>query len=140
MNMIKITQEDFSVDEILKQLRKNNVGALVTFLGVVRGDSNGQQIDMMEIEVYHEMALKQLDEIRIKALEIFKVEEIYIIHRFGSLKVNDNIVLIAVSAEHRSEAFDACEYVIDELKKYVPIWKKEHTKTGTYWVERKKFE
>jgi molybdopterin synthase catalytic subunit len=138
--MIKITQEDFSVDEILKQLKKNNVGALVTFLGVVRGDSEGKQVDMMEIEVYPEMALKQLNEIRKNALDLFKVEDVHIIHRFGSLNVSENIVLIAVSASHRSEAFDACEYIIDELKKRVPIWKKEYTKKGAKWVGEKTFE
>ncbi|MBM3292473.1 molybdenum cofactor biosynthesis protein MoaE [Candidatus Bathyarchaeota archaeon] len=138
--MIKITQEDFSVDEILKQLKNDDVGALVTFLGVVRGESYGQQIELMEIEVYPEMAFKQLNEIRVNALERFRVDDIHIIHRFGSLKVTENIVLIAVSSAHRSEAFDACEYVIDELKMRVPIWKKEHTKDGTYWVEGKKLE
>lgn len=137
--MIKITQEDFSVDEILKQLKKNNVGALVTFLGVVRSDSEGKQVDMMEIEVYPEMALKQLNEIRNSAIELFKVDDVHIIHRFGLLTVSENIVLIAVSAGHRSEAFDACEYIIDELKKRVPIWKKEYTKKGATWVEEKTF-
>ena len=137
--MIQITQSDFSVDEVLKQLKKNNVGALVTFLGIVRGDSDDKQINFMEIEVYPEMALKQLNEIRNNALELFKVEDIHIIHRFGSLNVSENIVFIAVSAGHRSEAFDACEYVIDELKKRVPIWKREYTKKGAKWVEEKTF-
>lgn len=138
--MIKIIQEDFSVDEILNQLKNDTVGALVTFLGVVRGESDGKQIELMEIEVYPEMASKQLNEIRIEAIERFKVDNIHIIHRFGSLKVTENIVLIAVSSAHRSEAFDACEYVIDELKLRVPIWKKEHTKDGAHWAEGKKNE
>jgi molybdopterin synthase catalytic subunit len=137
--MIQITQSDFSVDEVLKKLKKNNVGALVTFLGIMRGDSDDRQVDFMEIEVYPEMALKQLNEIRNNALELFKVEDVHIIHRFGSLNVSENIVLIAVSAGHRSEGFDACEYVIDELKKRVPIWKKEYTKKGAEWVEEKTF-
>jgi molybdopterin synthase catalytic subunit len=81
------------------------------------------------------MAEKQLEIIRGEALRKFGVEEILIVHRFGNLMVGDNIVLIAVSAGHRDSAFDACRYVIDELKKRVPIWKREHTPSGARWVE-----
>ncbi|MBN1683667.1 molybdenum cofactor biosynthesis protein MoaE [Candidatus Bathyarchaeota archaeon] len=133
--MIKLINEDFSVDEVLKNLKKNNIGALVTFIGIVRGESDGKTIDLMEIEVYPEMAFKQLNEIRLKAIHKFNVEDIFIIHRYGILNITENIVLIAVSAVHRSEAFDACEYVIDELKKTVPIWKKEYSKNGEKWVK-----
>ena len=89
----------------------------------------------MEIEVYPEMAEKQLEAIRGEAIEKFGVEDILVVHRYGDLKVGDNIVLVAVSAGHRAEAFDACRYVIDELKKRVPIWKREHTPSGARWVE-----
>ncbi|MCX6656163.1 MAG: molybdenum cofactor biosynthesis protein MoaE [Candidatus Bathyarchaeota archaeon] len=81
------------------------------------------------------MAEKQLQRIRGEAIKKFGVEEILIVHRYGNLMVGDNIVLIAVSAGHRDSAFDACRYVIDELKKRVPIWKREHTPTGACWVE-----
>jgi molybdopterin synthase catalytic subunit len=133
--MIRVTKDDFSVDEELRRLNAPSVGGVVTFVGVVRAESEGQRVDSMEIEVYPEMAEKQLETIRGEALRKFGVEEILIVHRFGNLMVGDNIVLIAVSAGHRDSAFDACRYVIDELKKRVPIWKRERTPTGVRWVE-----
>ena len=133
--MIRVTKDDFSVDEELRRLNAPSVGGMVTFIGVVRAESEGQRVDSMEIEVYPEMAEKQLETIRGEALRKFGVEEILIVHRFGNLMVGDNIVLIAVSAGHRDSAFDACRYVIDELKKRVPIWKRERTLTGVRWVE-----
>jgi len=133
--MIRVTRNDFSVDEELGRLKTPSVGGIVTFVGVVRAESEGRRIDSMEIEVYPEMAEKQLQIIRGEAIKKFGVEEILIVHRYGNLMVGDNIVLIAVSAGHRDSAFDACRYVIDELKKSVPIWKRERTPTGACWVE-----
>ena len=133
--MIRVTRNDFSVDEELKRVKTPSVGGIVTFVGVVRADSEGQRVDSMEIEVYPEMAEKQLQTIRGEAIKKFSVEEILIVHRYGNLMVGDNIVLIAISAGHRDSAFDACRYVIDELKKRVPIWKRERTPTGACWVE-----
>jgi molybdopterin synthase catalytic subunit len=133
--MIRVTKSDFSVDEELRRLKTPSVGGIVTFVGVVRAESEGQRIDSMEIEVYPEMAEKQLQIIRGEAIKKFGVEEILIVHRYGNLMVGDNIVLIAVSAGHRDSAFDACRYVIDELKKRVPIWKREYNPAGACWVE-----
>ena len=133
--MIRVTKEDFSVDEELRRLNSPSVGGIVTFVGVVRAESEGQRVDSMEIEVYPEMAEKQLQIIRGEAIKKFGVEDILIVHRYGNLWVGSNIVLIAVAAGHRDPAFDACRYVIDELKKRVPIWKKEHTPVGASWVE-----
>ena len=133
--MIRVTYDDFSVDDELRRLRVPAVGGVVTFVGIVRAESGGEPIKAMDIEVYPDMAEKQLVTIREEALKKFKVEEVLIVHRYGDLRIGDNIVLIAVSAGHRKAAFDACEYVIDELKKRVPIWKREHTPSGTHWVE-----
>ncbi len=133
--MIVVTKEDFSVDEVLSMLRSDGMGALVTFLGVVRNKSKGKHVDRIEIQVYEEMALMELETIRDEALEKFSVEEIAIIHRYGSLKISENIMMIAVGAGHRAEAFDACRYVLEMIKKRVPIWKKEITPDGDYWVE-----
>lgn len=133
--MIRVTLDDFSVDEELRRLAKPSVGGLVTFVGVVRDESEAGRVERMEIEVYPEMAEKQLEAIRGEAIERFGVEDILVVHRYGDLRVGDNIILVAVSAGHRAEAFDACRYVIDELKKRVPIWKREHTPLGARWVE-----
>ncbi len=133
--MIEVTREDFSVDEVLNRLRARGMGAVVAFVGVVRGESKGRQVERIEIQVYEEMARRQLEAIREEALEKFGVEEIVVIHRFGSLRVSENIMMIAVGAAHRAEAFDACRYVLENVKRRVPIWKKEVTPEGDFWVE-----
>jgi molybdopterin synthase catalytic subunit len=94
----------------------------------------------MSIEIYETMAQSQLESIREEAIEKFGVNEIVVNHRYGELDVMDNIVFIAVSSGHRKEAFRACMYVIDELKQRVPIWKKETTLEGDFWVEGEKLE
>ena len=136
--MIEIRREDFSVDEVVEGLLTDRMGAVVTFVGVVRDSSNGKPVDHIEIEVYEEMAYKQLEAIRDEAIENFDVEEVSVIHRYGTLKVSENIMMIAVGAAHRGEAFEACRYVIDNIKKRVPIWKKEVTPDGESWVEGEK--
>jgi len=133
--MIRITRDDFSVDEELKRIKKPSVGGLVIFVGTVRDESEAGRVERMEIEVYPEMAERQLAIIRGEALEKFGVDNVLVVHRYGDLKVGDNIVLVVISAGHREAAFDACRYVIDELKKRVPIWKREHTPSGVHWVE-----
>ena len=88
-----------------------------------------------QIQVYEEMARRQLEEIREEAMARFGVEEIAIIHRYGSFDVSDNIMMIAVGGGHRPETFEACRWVLEEIKKKVPIWKKEITPEGGFWVE-----
>jgi molybdopterin synthase catalytic subunit len=133
--MIRITRDDFDVDDELRRMRKPSVGGLVTFVGTVRESSEEGEVSRMEIEVYPEMAEKQLQAIREEAIGRFGVLDVLVVHRYGDLRVGDNIVLVAVSAGHRGEAFDACRYVVDELKRRVPIWKREHTPSGARWVE-----
>jgi molybdopterin synthase catalytic subunit len=133
--MIRITLDDFSVDDVLSRLRTDDMGALVSFVGIVRNESEGREVDSIDIECYQDMTLGQLEAIREEALERFNVEEVTVIHRVGSLKVSDNIMLIAVGAAHRVEAFDACRYVLEQIKRRVPIWKKEVTPKGDFWVD-----
>jgi len=117
--MIKITENDFSEDGIIRKMKKPEVGAVVSFLGIVRDD----KIKKMKIERYQEMAEKELKKLENNARKKFDVDDVMIIHRYGNLKVGDNIVLIAVSSAHRKDAFRACEYLINGLKKVAPIWK-----------------
>jgi molybdopterin synthase catalytic subunit len=135
VDMIEVTKENFSVDETLNRLRSGGIGALVTFVGVVRDNSQGRAVERIEIQVYEEMARGQLEEIREEAMARFGVEEVAIIHRYGSLDVSDNIIMIAVGGGHRPETFEACRWVLEEIKKKVPIWKKEITPEGGFWVE-----
>ena len=138
--MIKIQREDIDIEEILESVKSPASGGVVTFLGTVRDNAERHSVAKMSIEVYEEMALKQLGAIESEAQEKFGVHEIAVIHRYGDLEVGDNIVFIAVAAGHREEAFKACKYVIDELKQRVPIWKKETTPEGEFWVEGERHE
>lgn len=125
VDIIEITDKDFSTDDIIKKLKKPEIGCLVTFNGIVRGTALQGAVDTLEIEAYDEMGLKTLNEIVDSAKSQFEIYDVSIIHRTGKLRVGDNIVCIAVSAGHRKDAFKACEWLINELKKIVPIWKKE---------------
>jgi molybdopterin synthase catalytic subunit len=138
--MIKVTREDFSIDEIVASIRSGGMGAVVTFLGVVRDNAHGKDVDRIEIQVYEEMAVKQLQAIRGEAIARFGVEEVAIVHRYGSLGVTDNIMMIAVGAGHRPEAFEACRFILETIKEKVPLWKKEYTPEGDYWIEGEEYE
>jgi len=128
--MVEITEQDFSIDDLIKRAKSAGVGAVVTFTGTVRDDG----IQGMELEAYGEMALPELEKIRDEAVENFGLKFADVIHRTGFLSVGDNIVLIVCSAPHRKDAFEGCRYIIEELKVRVPIWKKELKDDGDKWV------
>ena len=128
--MIDITEVDFSIDEVVGKAKSPEVGAVVSFLGTVRDDG----IESMELEAYKEAALPELKMIRDEALSKFDLVSVDIIHRVGSLKIGDNIVLIVCAASHRRQAFEGCMYVIDELKARAALWKKEILSDGERWV------
>jgi molybdopterin synthase catalytic subunit len=128
--MIDITKDDFSIDEIVKRAKREDVGAIVTFLGTVRNDG----IERMELEAYREAAIPELERIRDEAMARFDLKSADIIHRVGSLLVGDNIVLIVCAAGHRKEAIEGCSYILEELKRRVPIWKKEIAIDLERWV------
>jgi molybdopterin synthase catalytic subunit len=132
-----IQQGPFSLDSEIELLKRASpsIGAIVTFLGTTRDISRGKRVSKLEFEHYPGMAEKKLDEIRARAIREFGVIEVTIIHRTGVLPIGENIVLIAVAAGHRDEAFKACRFCIDELKRTTPIWKKETTPEGEVWVE-----
>ena len=133
--MISVQRVDIDLDAVLESVKSPGSGCVVGFLGTVRDTSEGRSVERMSVEVYEEMAVKQLSIIRDEALERFGVHGVAVVHRYGELEVGDSIVYIAVSAGHRDEAFTACRYVIDELKERVPLWKKEYTTDGEVWVE-----
>jgi len=135
--MVRIQREDFSVEEEIQKVMKvsRTIGGIVTFLGTARDFSKGRDIEMISFEHYNGMAEKKLKELRDKILRDFDILELSIIHRVGDVRPGGNIVLIVAASKHRAAAFDACEACIDELKRTVPIWKKEITPDGDYWVE-----
>jgi len=138
--LIRVQVEDFDVGALLEMVKRPKSGCVVSFVGTVRETSKGRQISRMSIEVYEDMARSQLEAIRLETLEKYGVDQIAAVHRYGDLDVGDNIVYIGVAAGHREEGFAACRYVIEELKKRVPIWKKEYTPDGVVWVEGDRHE
>ncbi len=129
--MIGITRDVIDAGAMIEAAKRPGMGALVTFCGVVRDDSG---VERMELEVYEEVAVRELAAIRDEAMQKYPIESVDIVHRVGTLSVGETILLIVVGAGHRKEAFAACEYIIDRLKQTVPIWKKEFYRDGERWV------
>lgn len=136
--MVRIQENGFSVDEEIELVKKssNRIGGIAIFLGTARDFSKGKDISSLSFEHYPGMAEKKLNEIRERAIKDYGAIEVSIVHRVGKIGIGENIVLIIAASEHRKEAFKACEFAIDELKRITPIWKKETTITGEEWVEQ----
>jgi molybdopterin synthase catalytic subunit len=136
-------QEDlFDLQGITQQLKKlHNSGASVSFEGYVRDfDLGNEKLDLLELEHYPGMTEKALLNIESLAINRWHLDDVYIVHRYGKLKVGEPIVGIIVFAKHRKEAFDACHFIIDFLKTDAPFWKKEITNQQSYWVDAKKID
>ena len=134
---VRVQREDFSVDAEINRVRgkSKRIGGISIFLGTARDRSKGREVDSITFEHYEGMAQTKLREIRERALKDFDIIEVAILHRYGEIAIGENIVLIVVGAEHRAEAFRACQWAITELKRITPIWKLEHTPQGEVWVE-----
>jgi molybdopterin synthase catalytic subunit len=133
--MVQLTKNTIDHSTITEQVRSNRTGAVVTFLGTVREFTGNKQTSSLEYEAYPEMAELKLQQVESEARSRWPIVELVIVHRVGHLEVGDISVAIAVSCPHRSQAFDACRYVIDRIKESVPIWKCENWATGeSEWV------
>lgn len=133
--MIEVSEEDFSIAEVANGLKDERAGAVVMFLGVVKGYNEGMRVNKLYIEAYKEMAKAKLQEIRDEAIGRFGIIDATIIHRVGLMMPGDNIVVIGVSAISRKEGFEACSWILEKLKKEAPFWKKEITEGGERWVK-----
>lgn len=133
---VRIQQEDFSQDAEIAALKASSlrIGGIATFLGCARDFSEGRDVSEISFEAYGSMALAEMSKLREEAIAKFTLLEARIVHRVATVGAGDNIVFIAAAAEHRAAAFDACRWMIDELKQRVPIWKKEITPEGDAWV------
>lgn len=137
MPLVRVQQEDFDTDVVVANLCKGraDIGAVVTFLGLVRDLSGGKVLQSMTLEHYPAMTEKALESIVDEASQRWNLLDVCLIHRFGELKPADRIVLVAVASVHRHDAFHACEFIMDYLKTRAPFWKKELTADGEHWVE-----
>ncbi len=133
---VRIQQEDFSQDAEIAALKvgSQRIGGIATFLGCARDFSEGREVLQISFEAYGSMALAEMNKLRSEAMAKFGLLDARIVHRVTTVRAGDNIVFIAAAAEHRAAAFDACRWMIDELKLRVPIWKKELTPEGDSWV------
>jgi len=142
MMSVHVQENLFDLQSITQQLKKlHNSGASVTFEGYVRDfDTGHERLDLLELEHYPGMTEKALSNIESLAKHRWHLDDIYIVHRYGKLKIGEPIVGVIVFAKHRKEAFDACHFIIDFLKTDAPFWKKEITNQQSYWVDAKKID
>ena len=139
MPTVRVQQEDFDVGRELDTLMRDrvDVGAVASFVGLVRDLNDGHAIRGMTLEHYPGMTEKSLEDICAEAHARWKLLDSLVIHRVGSLAPGDRIVLVGVSSAHRGDAFEACEFIMDYLKTRAPFWKREDTPEGSRWVEAK---
>ncbi|HJN52341.1 MAG: molybdopterin synthase catalytic subunit MoaE [Pseudomonadales bacterium] len=135
--MIRIQPEDFSVDAEVTALRRQSrrIGAIVTFIGLVRDLNDDDEIRTLFLEHYPGMTEKSLTKIVGEAMQRWELIDVTVVHRVGRLQPEDQIVLVAVASGHRKSAFAAAEFIMDYLKTRAPFWKKEETATGSRWLE-----
>lgn len=134
---VRIQTEDFDLSAEILNLRRGNtgIGAVASFVGLVRDLDHGTAVTEMTLEHYPGMTEKALAEIVEEAKRRWNIIDALVIHRIGPLKPTDQIVLVAVSSAHRGDAFAACEFIMDYLKTRAPFWKKEQTEAGAHWVD-----
>src|SRR6201993_3964958 len=125
--------------EIVAGMKAGSDGAVCVFDGIVRDNSRGRKTLHLDYEAYREMALEQMRRLAEEAVTKFGVRDVAVVHRLGRLVVGETSVLVVVASAHRGAAFDACRWVIDTLKKTVPIWKKEQFEDGAVWADGEPF-
>ncbi len=124
---------------VLAEIKAGADGAVCVFDGIVRNNTRGRKTLYLVYEAYEEMALSEMQGLAAQAATKFGVREVALIHRLGRVEVGETSVLVAVASAHRGAAFDACRWIIDTLKKTVPIWKKEHFVDGAVWADGEPF-
>ncbi|MBW9257478.1 MAG: molybdopterin synthase catalytic subunit MoaE [Candidatus Thiodiazotropha sp. (ex. Lucinisca nassula)] len=137
MYTIRVDSEPFDPNHEVDLLRGEDpaIGAVVSFIGLMRDLNEGDRVDNMFLEHYPGMTENALEQIVKLAFERWQLQGCRVVHRVGELKPTDPIVLVTVASAHRKEAFQACEFIIDYLKTQAPFWKKEATENGERWVD-----
>jgi len=133
--LISITNNRLNLQEIMFELEDNSAGALSIFIGNVRNHGRFGNVSEIYYETYNEMAQEKMREIENEAQTKWGIKKLVAIHRIGNIKVGETSIIIGVSSEHRHEAFEACKYVINNVKTRVPIWKKEISKESQKWAD-----
>jgi len=135
--LISVQKEDFDVGQEIISLSSDSssIGAVATFVGLVRDVNESEPISDLYLDHYPGMTVKSLEDIVCKARDRWPLQAVRVVHRVGLLSVGDQIVFVGVASKHRQTAFDACAYIMDYLKTDAPFWKKETTPDGSKWVD-----
>ncbi len=136
---IEILDELLPTHQVMAEIKAGSDGAVCVFDGIVRNNTRGRQTLYLDYEAYREMALAQMNALAAEAVMKFGVRDVALLHRLGRLQVGETSVLVVVASAHRGAAFDACRWLIDTLKKQVPIWKKETFVDGAVWADGEAF-
>jgi molybdopterin synthase catalytic subunit len=136
---VEITDKVIPSAEIAAEIKEGADGAVCVFDGIVRDNTRGRKTLYLDYEAYREMALEKMRGLAAEAIERFGVRDVALVHRLGRLSVGETSVLVVVASAHRGAAFEACRWLIDTLKKTVPIWKKEQFVDGAVWADGEPF-
>jgi molybdopterin converting factor subunit 1 len=134
-----IVREAIDTTSLTQAIKRPEDGASAVFEGIVRNHTRGRRTLYLDYEAYEDMALKQMEELAGRVLSEFKIRDVALVHRLGRLEIGETSVLIVVASAHRAAAFDACRWLIDALKRTVPIWKKEYFEEGAVWADGEPF-
>lgn len=136
---VALVRERIDRDAMVEKLKQPSDGAVVVFDGIVRDNTRGRKTLYLDYEAYEEMALAQMQKLTREAEEKYPIDRVGIVHRLGRLEIGESSIVIVVTSAHRAAAFDACRWLIDTLKRRVPIWKKEHFADGAVWTDGEPF-
>jgi MoaE-MoaD fusion protein len=136
---VALVHDRIATETVLAEIKQPQDGAVVVFEGIVRDHTRGRRTQCLDYEAYEPMARHKLEELAEEALEKFEVREVVLVHRLGRLQHSETSVLVAVASAHRNAAFEACRWLIDTLKRTVPIWKKEYFEDGAVWADGEPF-
>ena len=136
---VALVRDRIATEAVLAEIKQPEDGAVVVFEGIVRDHTRGRRTLYLDYEAYEPMALRKMEELAEEALGKFEIREVALLHRLGRLEHSETSVFIAVSSAHRTAAFEACRWLIDTLKKTVPIWKKEYFEDGAVWSDGEPF-
>jgi MoaE-MoaD fusion protein len=135
----QIVRTPILAQPVADSLKAGEDGATVVFEGIVRNNTRGRRTRYLDYEGYEPMAIHEMEKLAEQSLAQFKIREVRLVHRLGRMEIGETSVLIVVSSAHRGAAFDACRWIIDTLKKTVPIWKKEYFEDGAVWADGEPF-
>ncbi len=134
MRQMIFQKEPIPVNDLVTTAGNDSDGAIVTFTGQARDKSHDKGVSHLEYEIYEEMARSEMTKIIDNSFEQWPITDCVVVHRYGTVNIGETSIFIAVSSPHRDDAFKACRYIIDTIKKTVPIWKKEFYSDGSQWI------